>query len=104
MPIVGGDENHRSRRVLTQRLQQVEPGEGRHLDIEKKHVGLSFDDSGHGLCGIAEAADDFNGLVLQQFLEELARRGLVVDDDATQSQLRPPLAPPNPASADQSAG
>ncbi len=37
--VLGGEENHRNRRLLPHPLQQVHPVHPRHLDVKDRHVG-----------------------------------------------------------------
>ena len=77
--VVGGDENHGA--VCADQLQDLEPVELGHLDIEEQQARLQFGGGFYGFETVGALGHDFDFRMLGEiFAQNLASEVLVVDD------------------------
>src|SRR5207245_5817857 len=82
--IVSGHENHSSRRISAEHLEDVEAVVFRHADVEENKVGMMLPDRVQAFEGGAALADDFDvGIFLQQQEDIGPGERLVVDHQCT---------------------
>ena len=96
--VVGGDEDHprRRRRVLEQQVRHFEAGEPRHLDVEKRDVGLDGADDLEGADAVVGLADDGDVLDLTEEEAQFLAGGLLVVGDH-RAEFVAHEEPPTPA-------
>src|SRR5215472_15440570 len=85
--VVGGGEDHRD--VVTNQLEDIEPGKLRHLHIKKDQLGLVFGEGFDGLESVGALGKDFDfSMRCEEFPDDVPRKLFVVDDKRADFLLR----------------
>ncbi|MNC40550.1 hypothetical protein D3C75_892670 [compost metagenome] len=79
--VIGGQKDDVRHTIGIEHAYHLQPGDARHLDIQKHHVRLQAMDPANGLYRIGAFADNRDAIFrLQQMPQVIARGGFVIDN------------------------